>query len=137
MDHGREVRVQTAEGAFGQTVTIGPHQLKGDEPPASGGTDQGPMPYEYLGAALGCCTSMTIKVYSDRKGWKLTSVRVLVTQDVVDGAHVFRRTIELTGELSDEERARLLEIANKCPVHKTLSGTIRIESALADPKLFP
>ncbi len=137
MDHGREVHVQTGEGKFGQTIAIGPHALKGDEPVAAGGADQGPMPFEYLGAALGTCTSMTVKMYSDRKGWKLTSVHVSVTQDEVDGALVFRRSISLTGDLSDEERTRLLEIANKCPVHKALSGTIRIESSLADPKLIP
>jgi len=130
MNQGREVVVQTGSGKFGQSIAVGPHTFIGDEPPDHGGDDKGPMPFEYLGAALGTCTSMTVKVYSDRKGWKLTSVRVAVTQETVEGAHVFHRSIDLAGELSEEERARLLEIANKCPVHKALSGTIRIETTL-------
>lgn len=130
MNHGRTVVVETDKGAFKQKIAVGPHAFVGDEPSDHGGNDAGPMPFEYLGAALGTCTSMTVKMYSDRKGWKLTSVRVSVTQETVEGAHVFHRSIDLVGDLLEEERARLLEIANKCPVHKALSGTIRIETVL-------
>jgi putative redox protein len=73
---------------------------------------------------------MTVKIYADRKGWPLRSVEVLLTQEKQEGVHVMHRTVRLEGELDGEQRARLLEIAQKCPVHKTLTGEIRIETQL-------
>ena len=126
----REVTVSTAGGKFKQSVRVGPHELVSDEPVASGGGDEGPAPHELLLAALGSCTSMTIRMYAERKGWKVDRVEVSVSGGREDEGFRIRRRIRLEGELSDEERERLLEIANKCPVHKTLSGTILIESAI-------
>jgi putative redox protein len=126
----RTAIVSTAGGKFRQTVRIGPHTLVADEPLDKEGTDMGPEPHEWLLAGLGACTSMTVKVYADRKGWPLTAVEVRVDGDHVDGTFVLRRSIRLDGDLTDEQRARLLEIANKCPVHKSLSGPIRIEATL-------
>jgi putative redox protein len=127
----RPVTVRTAEGKFKQRVQIGPHTLIADEPPEGyGGTDTGPAPHEWLLAGLGACTSMTLKLYADRKQWPLEAVEVAVEGDPTAEAFVFKRKIRLVGALDEEQRERLLEIANKCPVHKTLSGTIRIESEL-------
>jgi len=126
----REVTVTTDGGKFRQAVRVGPHLIASDEPAASGGDDAGPAPHELLLAALGSCTSMMIKMYADRKGWPLKSVEARVSAEREDDVFRIRRQILLEGELDSEKRARLLEIANKCPVHKTLSGTIRIESAI-------
>jgi putative redox protein len=121
----------TDTGKFRQTLKIGPHTLVADEPESSGGTDAGPAPHEFLLAGLSTCTSMTVKLYADKKTWPLRSVKVTVEGHHVEGAFVMKRTVELVGpELTDEQRARLLEIAEKCPVHKTLTGPIRIESTL-------
>jgi putative redox protein len=127
----REARVTTAAGKFGQKVTVGAHELLADEAVSAGGDDTGPDPHEFLLVALGACTSMTVKVYADRKGWALRAVDVRVTAERDESkAFVFHRRIALDGDLDDEQRARLLEIAGKCPVHRTLTGAIRIESAL-------
>jgi putative redox protein len=127
----RAVIVTTAEGKFRQTVRIGPHTLTADEPVDREGTDAGPEPHEFLLAGLATCTSMTVKLYADRKGWPLERVEVIVEGERKDDAFVFHRRVRLEGSsLTDEQRARMLEIANKCPVHKTLAGTIRIETEL-------
>jgi putative redox protein len=112
-------------------VHIGPHHLVADEPVENGGDDAGPAPHDFLLAALGACTSITVKMYATRKGWPLTSCEVHLSQRKEDGKHVIERDIQLVGALDEEQRARLLEIANKCPVHKTLTGEIEIHSKLA------
>ena len=127
----RSVTVRTSEGKFQQSIDIGPHRLTGDEPVDFGGADRGPSPYEYLLAALGTCTSMTIKMYADRKGWPLEAVNVELSAGKRDDAWAVKRSIRLEGDLTEEQRGKLLEIANKCPVHKTLTGKIEIESTLA------
>ena len=127
----REVTIQTAKGKFGQTVAVGPHSFPADEPPENGGDDAGPSPHEFLLLGLGACTSMTVKVYADRKGWPLQSVDVRVAGRHEEGAFVIERRLGLSGPLSDEQKARLLEIAGKCPVARTLQGTITIKTELA------
>jgi len=127
----REARVKTAEGRFGQHLTIGPHTLRADEPPENGGDDKGPSPHELVLLGLGACTSMTVKVYADRKGWPLEAVDVRVSGRHEDGVFLIERRLSFTGPLDAEQKARLLEIAGKCPVAKTLQGTIRIQSELA------
>ena len=133
-------------GTFGvrQTISIGPHQLLADEPKQSGGGDAGPNPYELLLAALGACTNMTLRMYADRKGWPLEQVRVVLTHSrsyAEDCAECdktttmidrIERQITLTGELSEEQRQRLLQIANRCPVHTTLTSKIEIHTRFAD-----
>jgi putative redox protein len=126
----RQVTVFTAGGKLKQTLRIGPHELTSDEPVENGGGDAGPAPHELLLAALGSCTSMTVSMYADRKAWPLARVEVNVSGERADAVFRIRREIRLEGELSDEQRQRLLEIANKCPVHRTLSGKIEIESRL-------
>jgi putative redox protein len=125
----RDAWVRTGSGKVAQTIEIGPHHLVADEPEPVG-DDTGPAPHDLLLAALGTCTSMTVKMYADRKGWPLERVEVKLHQRKQDDVHVMRRTIHLVGPLDEAQRARLLEIANKCPVHKTLTGKIAIESEL-------
>jgi len=136
------VRVAEADPeGFLQDVTSGNHHLHADEPETYGGTNRGLSPYGLLSAALGACTSMTIRMYARRKGWPLAHVRVDVTHDKVHaqdadtgtGAKIdqFHRTICLTGDLDETQRQRLLEIADKCPVHRTLERASRVETALA------
>jgi len=111
-----------------------------DEPAKFGGTNKGLTPYGFVAAGLGACTSMTIRMYARRKGWPLTGVSVDISHakehatDAADpGAKVdhFDRTIRLEGDLSDEQRARLLEIADKCPVHRTLERASTVTTHLA------
>ena len=127
----REVRVRTAKGKFGQDVKVGPHSFPADEQSENGGDDKGPSPHELVLMGLGACTSMTVKVYADRKGWPLEAVDVRVSGRHEDGVFLIERRLRFTGPLDAEQKARLLEIAGKCPVAKTLQGTIRIQSELA------
>ncbi len=131
------------KGPFAETVTVGSHILSADEPVASGGNDSGPDPYDYLLAALGACTAMTLRAYARMKKWPLEKVRVQLTHEKIyakDCADCetregmvdrIGRTIELAGPLSDEQRARLREIADRCPVHRTLTSEIKIATTLA------
>jgi putative redox protein len=126
----RKVEVETASGKLGQRVRIGPHLLQADEPADEGGNDTGPSPHEWLLAALGTCTSMTVQLYAVRKAWTLRKVHVQ-TEGHTDGdMFVIERTLRLEGDLSPEQRLRLIEIAEKCPVARTLKGTIRVVTTL-------
>ncbi len=138
------VRVREADPkGFLQDVNVGPrHHVLADEPVAYGGTDQGLSPYQFLSAGLGACTSMTIRMYARRKKWPLEHVEVDVTHDKVhaqdcetcegNGTKVdlFTRVIRLQGQLDEAQRKRLLEIADRCPVHRTLHSEIRVETRL-------
>jgi putative redox protein len=137
-------RTVVVEGFSGlrQTVTIGPHQLMADEAKDVGSNDEGPDPYEYLLAALGTCTNMTLRMYADRKRWPLWEVRTALSHTknyAADCEHCEQhgtivdridRQIALFGELSEEQRSRLLQIADRCPVHRTLTSKIVIHTAL-------
>lgn len=135
------MRVTEADASgFLQDVQSGPHHALADEPAKFGGTNKGLTPYGFVAAGLGACTSMTIRMYARRKGWPLQGVSVDVmhakehAQDAADpGAKVdqFERVIRLTGDLSDEQRTRLLEIADKCPVHRTLERSSTVITTLA------
>ena len=134
------VAVSTAGGKFAQWVRTPTHSFIADEPVSYGGSDHGPTPYDLLLAALGTCTSMTIKMYADRKNIPLEKVRIELEhsrdhhQDCVDceaggpPLQVIDRAIELTGDLTEEQRERLIEIADRCPVHRTLEGDLHIHS---------
>ena len=135
-----EVVVQGSAAGFAQEITSGSHHFKSDEPAAYGGTDTGPGPYDLLLAALGSCTSMTVSMYARRKGWPLESVTVHLRHDKIhaedcatcETKHGFldriEREIRFSGVLSAEQRAKLLEIADKCPVHRTLKSEIDIQT---------
>ncbi len=138
------VRVAEAgEGRFAQLVAAGRHRLRADEPESAGGEDSGPGPYELLLAGLGACTSMTVRMYAERKKWPLERVTVDLKHGKVHATdcaecetregHLDRieRVITLQGALEDAQRARLLEIANRCPVHRTLRSEVWIQTSLA------
>lgn len=125
----REVSVHWAGGKFAQDITVGDLHLRADEEAAQGGDNTGAAPHELLLAALGSCTAMTLKVYAERKGWPLTDVQVSVSGASGAGGFVITRRLKMEGQLDADQRLRLLEIADKCPVHKTLSGTITIQTS--------
>ncbi|MCP4620910.1 MAG: OsmC family protein [Bradyrhizobium sp.] len=135
----RRVTVQeTRQGKFQQTVTAGPHHLIADEPVAAGGQDTGPGPYDLLVAGLGACTSMTMRMYADRKQLPLDRVTVTLKHSKIHAKDCeecetregmldqIERDISIEGALDAEQRQRLMEIADKCPVHRTLHSEIRI-----------
>lgn len=124
----REVTVRWAGGAFAQDLQVAGHRLRADEEKDKGGDDSGPAPHELLLAALGSCTAMTLKVYAERKAWPLRNVHVAVNGSTTDAGFVITRALTLEGDLDGDQRQRLIEIADKCPVHKTLSGTITIKT---------
>ena len=140
---GTVVVAETGSGLFSQYLLDGRHQLLADEPVAAGGNDRGPGPYELLLMALGACTAMTVRVYAQRKQWPLQRIVVRLKHAKVyiedckdcDTRSVMLdhidREIELAGSLSTEQTARLMEIADKCPVHRTLTERVRISSRLA------
>lgn len=102
--------------------------LVADEPVEVGGAHLGPAPGELLMMSLASCTAITLRMYADRKQWPLESVRVEVDFRKEDGKTIFQREIELNGALDEEQRQRLLQIANACPIHKTLTGPIEINT---------
>lgn len=103
-----------------------------DEPVDKGGMNKGFSPHELLVAALSACTSATLRMYADRKGWDVQEVHVETELMDVDNTSLFTRKIKFTGTLDEDQKKRLLEIANKCPIHKVLSGPIKIETGLGD-----
>ena len=135
---------ETLTGRYVQSVRSGSHAFLADEPVKAGGNDAGPGPYEYLLMGLGACTSMTLRMYADLKKLPLKQVRVRLwhqkihAEDCADcgtregKVDEITREIELVGDLTPEQRERLLEIANKCPVHRTLKSEIKIRSHLAE-----
>ena len=121
---------ESGRGRYQNDVTIGTMQLIADEPLSVGGDGAGPNPYDYLCAALGACTSMTLRMYADRKKWPLERVEVDVDHRRVDGQDHFDRSLTLRGALDASQRERLLEIADRCPVHRSLEGTAVITTEM-------
>ena len=141
---GKVLVQETREGKFSQTVAAGRHVIHADEPVAAGGTDTGLSPYDLLLAGLGACTSMTIRMYANLKGFPLERATVELRHEKIHAADCtdcetregkidrIDRLIRLEGPLSEEQRAKLLEISNKCPVHRTLHSEVTIPTRLAD-----
>jgi putative redox protein len=135
----RETRV----GRFQQAIAIGPHRLIADEPASAGGLDSGPSPYDLLLAGLGACTAMTVRLYADQKKLPLDRVAVSLRHAKIHAADCaecetkegkidrVERVVTLEGPLDDAAKARLLEIASKCPVHRTLHGEVTVPTRLA------
>jgi putative redox protein len=110
------------EAGLAVRVAVGPHTLQGDEPREKGGTDTGPAPHELLVAALATCTAMTLRLCASRKGWPLRDSLVRLSAATVEGAFVIRKVVTIEGDLDADQRARLLEVADRCPVQRTLSA---------------
>ena len=130
---------ETGNGAYENAVTIGAHHFIADEPVSVGGGGRGPDPYEWVSAGLGACTSMTLRMYANRKQWPLDRVKVTTrhSKDHADDCDhcedgrkvdIFDREIEIEGDLDEAQRARLLEIADRCPVHRTLHETVLVRT---------
>ena len=140
---GAVVVTENGIGPFGQDIAAGGHRLGADEPASVGGLDRGPTPYQLLSSALGTCTTMTLRMYAERKQWPLERASVTVRQEKIHASDCaecdtrdgkidsFEREIELAGPLDEEQRARLLEIADKCPVHRTLHREVRVTTDAA------
>ncbi len=141
---GTVVVQETGEGKFTQRIAAGAHQLRADEPVSVGGDDSGPGPYDLVLAGLGACTSMTLRLYAERKGWPLSRVTVTLTHDKIHAEDCadcetksgrldrIERRLSIEGEIDDEQRARLLDIADKCPVHRTLESEVVVTTKLDD-----
>ncbi len=139
----RSVMVSGPATGFRTDVEVGGHHLVVDEPTAVGGADDGPTPYEMLLAGLGACTAMTLRIYADRRKWPLERARISLrhrkvhAQDCVDcetkpaKMDVVDRIITLDGALTEEQRAKLLEIAERCPVQQTLGSKIQVNTTIA------
>ncbi len=135
MTHSEDVVVQVGSDAYTTEVWAGDHRLLADEPKEAGGNNMGPSPYQLLNAALGACTAMTLKMYAERKKWPLRQVSVALShkrhyaEDSSDPeaksnkVNAFKRVISIKGELDDEQKERLMDIARRCPVHKTLTDS--------------
>lgn len=142
IDAIKKVAARIGEEGYTTEIEAGIHHLLADEPESVGGNDLGATPYDLLASALGACTSMTLRMYADRKGWDLKEVKTHLQHSKIHSEdcnscenkpakldHI-ERIIELEGDLSGEQRERLLEIADKCPVHRTLNSEIKIDSKL-------
>ena len=138
---GIVVVAENGSGRYQQAITVGQHQLIADEPESLGGNDAGPAPFDLLMAGLGACTSITLRMYAERKALNLTQISVALSHEKIELDGVKRdriqRTITLTGDMNSEQRQRLLEIANKCPVHRAVSPSLLIETTLAEPAITP
>jgi uncharacterized OsmC-like protein len=140
---GKVLVRETREGKFSNEIFVGKHVVRADEPVAGGGLDTGPGPYDLLTAALGACTSMTLRAYADLKGIPLERVSVELQHDKIHAADCAEcetregkidridRSITLEGKLDPQQRAKLLEIADKCPVHRTLHSEVLVKTELA------
>jgi len=134
---------ETGQGRYEVSVQIGRHGFLADEPAGVGGGDTGPDPYELVTAGFGACTAMTLRMYANRKGWALDRVSVELTHEkdhADDCEHcekgrkvdIFQRTLKVEGDLDGDQKARLLEIADKCPVHKTLMEPVMVRTRLSE-----
>ncbi|MGB6576540.1 MAG: OsmC family protein [Streptosporangiaceae bacterium] len=130
---------------YGQRISVGGHELVADEPAAVGGADSGPTPYDLLLAGLGACTAITVRMYADRKGWRLRHITVRLRHRRIhakdcagcetrtDQLDQIDREMQFEGELTAEQRARLLDIAERCPVHRTLHSEVLVSTAESVP----
>jgi putative redox protein len=120
------VTTHRGTGPLQQVIDIGAHRLLTDLVAADGGEDTGPAPHDILAAALAACTTLTVTMFARRRGYALDEVKVTIAHGQEGDAYALHRHIDYIGQLADDEKQHLTDVANKCPVHKTLSGTIHI-----------
>lgn len=118
------------QGKMKHEIQVGPHHIIGDVSVQEGGENLGPSPHDFLAAALASCTAITLRMYATRKGWPLISADTTVNLDHQKTVVKFDRQIHLVGDLSEEQKNRLLDIANHCPIHQALTGKIEVASSL-------
>jgi putative redox protein len=140
------VVVRTGKDRYYTDIYADGHHMVADEPKSVGGTDLGPSPYKFLAASLGACTTITVRMYADRKNWPLDAVVVRLKHQKIDASEcedcnsetgkvdVFERELEFVGDLTDEQRQRLFEIADRCPVHRTLHGEIKVRNRMRNQR---
>lgn len=120
---------ETGESDYAVSIDVSGHNIKGDEPVNAGGANLGPAPYDLLTAALGECTVMTVRWYALQQKWPLDKVEVKLTHQKVDKVSVFEKQVTIYGEaLSADQRQKLIEVAAKCPVQRTLEGKVEIKT---------
>lgn len=130
MADNRTVVATIAKDKYFTSMENGVHTVFADEPAEVGGKDTAPSPSDFLRMSLASCTAITLKMYADRKGFKLDEIKVEVRTEQVDGKTIFYRQVFLSGELEKSQRSRMLDIANACPVHKTLTNPIAVNTAI-------
>jgi putative redox protein len=124
------VQVQTDHAHYRTLVKMDRHMLISDEPATIGGGDEGPSPQELLLASLGSCTAITLRMYIDRKMWSVDHITIALDLFEADSGTIMERQLNFEGDLSDEQKQRLVQIADACPIHKMLVGKIEIETGL-------
>lgn len=127
-----QAQIQSNPSPLGQNITIRHFELLADEPSALGGEDAGPQPLELLLASLGACKAITAKMYAARKGWPLTNIDVQLSYEKEGNQHKIQAEIILEGDLDPEQRQRILEISDRCPVHRVITGDVHIQSTLLE-----
>lgn len=146
MSNGKEITaVLNPHDKFTTSINVDGHEIIADEPGSAGGYDKGPTPYGLLASGLAACTVMTMQWYTQRKGWKINEFRVSVThgrdypedcKNCEEGKEAriykFNVTIEVDGDITDEQKLKLLDIANKCPVHRTMESQIEVNTKFKD-----
>lgn len=138
MNENATATVESSDGTYSQAIKARMHDWAAGEPVEVGGTDNGPTPYELLLSALGACTSITLEMYAARKGWPLDKVHVTLEHSKEERAgendgkpvDIIDRVVRLEGALDDDQRAKLIEIAEKCPVQRMLTNQININTLL-------
>ena len=129
------VVVIQGEKPYAVSITAGAHSLKGDESPEWGGADVGPNPYEYLLAALGSCTAITLRLYAEHKGYTISALKVTLAHEKLKNSQdKITRHIEIDGDFDEAALPRFLDIAAKCPVARTLSGAVEMENKIESPQ---
>ncbi|WKZ59160.1 MAG: OsmC family protein [Cyclobacteriaceae bacterium] len=131
-DEGVQVAVATIGNDLYKTELVArDHTVIADEPLDVGGKDLGPRPGDFIRMGLASCTAITLRMYTNRKGWDVQQIRVQVSNGPFDGKTSYKTEIEITGNVNEEQRMRLLQIAKLCPVHKVLTNPIEIDTSLS------